>query len=1150
MSNTLIDNSCDKLKMSCRLNELIANPRIKHIRIATGYWDLKGLCLVLDHLKEFLMREDATFQLLIGKDPYIYAEQLKSPKVVSKKYPYDFIKTDLNALEPKDEYKQAVSLLLDYCGSKIQIRLYRKNKNEEVQFLHSKCYIFNSDEGDEEETACGIIGSSNFTGKGLDGNSELNYLEDNWNQVVGMGSATHKTHVSWFEEKWNLSENWTQTFLEQILRKTKIGIAVDKKNKQSFTPYELYIKLLQLKFGDIIDQNLNQQIENYLPSKIQKLNFQIEAVKQCMSIMHEHGGFMLSDVVGLGKTIVSVLLIKRFLTVPEDNGRERRVLIVTPPSIQSAWKNTVEDFDKKQTEKIAPSIDYITTGSIGNLVDNEDGDDDAEDDGEFGEELEYHNYGLIMIDESHKFRNSDTAMYLALDDLIQQIGTNTGVSPYIGLLSATPQNNRPNDIKNQIYLFERNHIESTLKKAESGNLERFFAEANHEYDTLIKAQENESDEERRAREERLKALSKRIRECVLDDILERRTRTDVEKYYKDDMISQHFVFPKIKGPCILKYKMDDELAHLFADTMMLIAPTPEEKMSKNDRLGYYRYRAIQYFFKDENKNKYRGRGSRDSDKVADQLARIMQMLLVKRLESSFTAFKTSLRNLRRYTENMINMWENNTIFVCPQVDVNKELDEYAKTIKHGKKVTFADCVEDIRKRIEILNKNGKNEKNQNAEYKQGDFDGEYIRLLKEDYKLISNLYDRWAKNSDDPKFDKFKEELIPNLFNPKTNTSGKLVIFSEAIDTVESLKRATKNKGYNTLVITAANRQDMENTIKENFDANYEGEQKDDYQVIITTDVLAEGVNLHRANVILNYDTPWNSTRLMQRIGRVNRIGSKEPCIYVYNFMPSAQGDAEIQLVRKAHTKLQSFHILFGEDSKIFSEDEEVAQYALHDAVNGEESPMEKYVFELKQYKENNPERYKKIEETAKGWMIASKTYGDAYFMVKAPRSASLAIKVSHDGVSNPQIISTVDMINAVRVDDKTPACPLPDNWVQFSADALRTYNQYFVRINKSRVGDKRTQAMQIINDLYYKDDLSGHSKKLLEDAMKMVRNGNIDIIRKMIDIGKQIEESAQTLFGFKQNDIDNILETSIGKLVSVVELRQGKAEITLATCN
>lgn len=76
-----------------------------------------------------------------------------------------------------------------------------------------------------------------------------------------------------------------------------------------------------------------------------------------------------------------------------------------------------------------------------------------------------------------------------------------------------------------------------------------------------------------------------------------------------------------------------------------------------------------------------------------------------------------------------------------------------------------------------------------------------------------------------------------------------------------------KNKGYNPLVINAANRKDMEQTIQENFDANYDGEWKNDYQVIITTDVLAEGINLHRANVILNYDTPWNSTRLMQRIG-------------------------------------------------------------------------------------------------------------------------------------------------------------------------------------------------------------------------------------------------------------------------------------------
>ena len=133
----------------------------------------------------------------------------------------------------------------------------------------------------------------------------------------------------------------------------------------------------------------------------------------------------------------------------------------------------------------------------------------------------------------------------------------------------------------------------------------------------------------------------------------------------------------------------------------------------------------------------------------------------------------------------------------------------------------------------------------------------------------------------------------------------------------------------------------------ENFDANYDGEQKSDYDVIITTEVLAEGVNLHRANVILNYDTPWNSTRLMQRIGRVNRIGSREPEVYVYNFMPSAEGDAEIQLVHKAHTKLQSFHVLFGEDSKIFSDEESIVHYDMVKAIDGEESPLQPYISKL-----------------------------------------------------------------------------------------------------------------------------------------------------------------------------------------------------------
>lgn len=1148
MHNNLIDNSSDALSMQRYLKRCILAEGVDKIQIATGYWDIPGMTLVLNELKSFLEREETSFELLIGKDPYVYTSMIKNPKYKDATYPYDFIRTDIHDLEIKEEYEDVIKLLLKYGGSsKIQIRIYTKNSKEEDEFLHSKCYIFSG-----SSHSFGIVGSSNFTKKGLLGNAELNYLETDPARITARPThgSNAKGHICWFEEKWKLSKEWTQEFLEQIIKKSPIYIDIQKNTAQEFTPYEQYIKLLQLQFGDVVDKNLGQEIEIYLPPKVHKLDYQIEAVKRCISIMHEHGGFMLADVVGLGKTIIGTLIIKRFLSVPENDGRERKVLIITPPAIQSGWKKTIAMFDKDSDEKIAPYIDFITTGRIANVTEEDDweeNDDDSADSGEFVGTLQDKNYGFIVIDESHKFRNSTTFMYRSLDELIIKIGSNTGVYPYIGLLSATPQNNRPNDLKNQIYLFERNRNDSTLKKAESGNIEKFFADVNREYDLLINNRSNITEEERK---QRLEAVSKKLRDCVLSDILERRTRTDVEKYYKEDMESQGLVFPKIVGPNTLKYIMDDELAQLFSDTMTIIAPNQNERLLTNEWLKYSRYRAIEYFVDPANEQKHTGRGNRGVNDVARQMATIMQILLVKRLESSFKAFTQSLFNLRRYTENMIRMWENNTIFVCPQINVNQELDYEAKTKKRGEKVSFNDCVEEIRVKIQKLTNQGRNERGQNAEYKRNDFKEEYYSQLKEDYNLISNLCDRWAKNSQDPKFDAFKENIKPELFNPEKNTSGKLVIFSEAIDTVQALARAVKAKGYKPLVITAANRDEMEKTIEENFDANYEGQWKDEYNVIITTEVLAEGVNLHRANVILNYDTPWNSTRLMQRIGRVNRIGSKEPFVYVYNFMPSAEGDAQIELVRKAHTKLQSFHILFGEDSKIFSDEESVVHYDIAKAIEGEESPMQQYVYELKQYKETHPERYKQIEQTNEGWEIAQATNGTAYFIVKAPRSAKLAISIhtAEDSQSKAQIISLLELLEAMRVDESAQRIALPDNWQQLSADAIKTYNQYFVHINKSRAGDKRTQALQIIVKLYNNDTISEKSKELLKNTRKLVDKGSLDIIKKILAIGQELEEKKPRLFNIEQQDIDEILKREIGKLVTNVESKQGEASIILAT--
>ena len=179
----------------------------------------------------------------------------------------------------------------------------------------------------------------------------------------------------------------------------------------------------------------------------------------------------------------------------------------------------------------------------------------------------------------------------------------------------------------------------------------------------------------------------------------------------------------------------------------------------------------------------------------------------------------------------------------------------------------------------------------------------------------------WANitDADDSKFAKFYELLKHELFKLDRNPGQKLVVFSESVDTVNYLQKRINRP--DVLVISSSNRSQQFKTIRENFDANYKS-KLNDYNIILTTDVLAEGVNLHRSNVIVNYDTPWNSTRLMQRIGRVNRIGSVSKHIYNYVFYPSREGNQQINLNQIAVSKIQTFHSTFGEDNQIYSHSE------------------------------------------------------------------------------------------------------------------------------------------------------------------------------------------------------------------------------------
>ena len=1200
LGNTLIDNS-QNLKLVDTLNEIINIPEIQEICIATGYWDLKGTALITESLEKFLERDGTKLRLLIGKDPNLYQKDLTADSYkTAKQYPQDYIKIDLQNVELNNQsYQNAANLLMNYCNEekKIEVHIFKLNEDDEKQFFHSKCYIFMGLNG----KTFGIVGSSNFTQKGLEGNSELNYLDIDTPHITAEPNqySPFKGHYYWFNEKWKLSKDWTKEFVVEI-QNSPVGKEAKKTPYNPanlppvadsctvLTPYENYIKLLQDKFGMITDTNFKSILTGYLPEDIKPLEYQLNAVQQCYSYMIQHGGFALGDVVGLGKTIVGILLIKYYIEVAASLNKSDKVLIIVPPAIKSSWVDTIRKFDKNQTDKIEEHVKFLTTGSLNHLSDDfseeelsdaEDAIEDDEDSFTLSSEdkkeavkamntemktfsTDSENYGLVIIDESHKFRNSGTEMYIALTEYLESVHARTGYYPFIGLLSATMQNNSPRDIQNQLYLFEHEPKNSTFEKIEGRDLEHFFAEVNRKYALLIHSKKQGLGIEQSSftsdpnTKKELIELSKEVREKVLSDILVRRTRTDIKKHYSDDL-----KFPTVHGPENLYYTMDKKLAQLFSDTMNMIAPKIEAgEIFASEGLGYYRYRAT--MFLDSKYDKvYSGRNM-TAQRSSNQLARIMQILLVKRLESSFEAFKESLRNFQRYTQNMITMWENDTIFICPQIDVNKELNIKEKQEKNPDKViTLQTCFDDIRAKIEKLNKEGKNEKNQNAEYNCADFKTfgsdkkTYIDYLKADLEKINDLVDRWNENDYDPKFDRFKSALREGsgLFCKERNIPHKLVIFSEAISTVKSLSRAVENiTGKEPLVITAANRDEKEPVIKENFDANYDkAKQKNDYDVIITTEVLAEGINLHRANSILNYDTPWNSTRLIQRIGRVNRIGSENENIYVYNFYPSSQGDEQINLVQNAYTKLQSFHTMFGEDAKIFSQEEELSEGNFEAIVDGEESPQEKYISELKQYRDTNPERYDFIqklenaEEKAFSPVLQDEK-GNTYFAIKVKNKyGCVYVKVAKD--LQAQVINYMDMFDSCKCKTDTVAndfSSIPDIDAKRKA-ALDAYNVFESKLSKAKNAKVDvTNVLVKTNKWITSGKLSKESMGLIGQALKSIKGGNITLAKRLDKFLTELGEPDKLLIPVTDEDIVNMIQQELGNITTVNTQKHGEAYI------
>jgi superfamily II DNA or RNA helicase/HKD family nuclease len=731
--------------------------------------------------------------------------------------------------------------------------------------LHAKVYIFSFVDGHIDKGRV-VTGSSNLSQSGL-----VDQLEFN---VELKNRSDYEFALAKFEQLWAEAVEVSDTYVDTIQRKSQYA---------EFTPYELYLKFLYEYFREELNRP-DTLDDDYLPSGFKKLRYQEEAVLNAKRTLDEYGGVFLADVVGLGKTYMSALLAREL---------GDRVLVIAPPHLldesnPGSWPNVFNEF----------GVRGAAFKSIGKLDDLADTDTSK--------------YKYVFIDESHRFRTDSNPTYEKLATICHGKG--------VILVSATPLNNTVADVLSQIKLFQKPRA-STIPNVR--NLETFFGNLIKKLSGL----DRQLDREQYFKVVRENAIA--VREQILKYLMVRRTRTEISKYYGEDLASQGLRFPDVADPTPLFYQLNPYLDDLFIQTV--------EQLTKGFSYARYNPLGAQY---------YRGDVREQERQGGVNLARFMKILLIKRLESSFHAFRLTLHRFIRSHKNFIEQAEKGYVFISK---------------KHIHKV-FDYLEEGDDEAVESLLGEGKAER-----LPITDFSDAFLKDLRADYATLTALSEAWDAVEEDPKWDAFKARLKSDAILK----DSKILVFTESQETAQYLgERIADELKDRVRVFTGGATPEEKRAIIANFDARAE-KPRDDFRILVTTDVLAEGVSLHRANVVMNYDLPWNPTRLMQRVGRINRVDTQFEKIYTYNFFPSSTGNDIIKLKESAEAKIQAFIEMLGADARLLTEGEEVKSHDLFSRANSrraitgedaeEESELE-YLAEIRKLRDEHPADFDRIK--------------------------------------------------------------------------------------------------------------------------------------------------------------------------------------------
>ncbi|MFY8186557.1 MAG: helicase-related protein [Flavobacterium sp.] len=905
----IIDNENQKLKVHEWITKYNESGSLD---VVTGYFTIGALA----YLSKTTRDQIEKYRFVLG-DIVNFDEKLNALDLLNENI----------GIETSFRLKQLASEAVDFLNLKNV-----DAKTLEPNFCHAKLYLKTAKE--DERNHYFISGSSNLTEAGIGqkttSNVELNIAETGNNHQ-------YKELLDWFNDLWQRPQAHTQkTIIDEKGNKFKKEFKqylIDEISKlfYSYTPEQIYFKILfELFHKDQDTPEVEKQLIKLEDTVVyNKLyDFQKGGVRSLIRMLNKYNGAILADAVGLGKTWSALAVMKSFQ-------QKADVLLLCPKKLEQNWKQyTKKNSSIFEDDKLDFDVKFHTDLREGGFNDN------------FLQYLLNDKAKLLVIDESHNLRNDKSSRY---QYLVEEILQKSKGDIKILLLSATPINNSFKDIRNQFKLLTKGENDGFKETLDVNNIEHTLR--------AIQKVFNEWSAEPGAK---LSEFHSKIKESAFfrltDHLLVARTRKNVKTHFVNTLS-----FPVHKKPInIFKTPLKFGDVESFAELI------------DNLKLNLSAYLPATYLLAEEDRF---GKKRREGVKVTEDdsqrehfLVKMMMILMLKRLESSWFSFKITVERIYQHHENALNK-----IYQYQEAKSNQyfEIDgiEYSKDV-----LDENDEIEQLLIETITLGKKEKSKVSLKAIDEAGNLE-EFKEAIKKDKKdlqyILNNILDfekKFNKEKDKTSVDTKLEELIKIIVEKQKSDNKKIVIFSAYKDTVQylfdqlSLRGFThfamvsgdENKVWNEIYASKKHEHVLERfapytklfkeknwthfepssmslTMEEQYQEWQKYIQENDsktfdklenpIEILIATDVLSEGQNLQDADMVINYDIHWNPVRVIQRVGRIDRIGSPHDEIQTINFWPAKDIDDYINLKARVEKRMAIMKISGSEVIEDFTDD-------------------------------------------------------------------------------------------------------------------------------------------------------------------------------------------------------------------------------------